>query len=271
MHNQNRTHNPAQILVITRRRIFFARRVEPPNCSAVPVVSFGSMPRIKLVIFDIGGTIIEDNGEVIDAFSAALEGNGLLASRAELKEMKGASKRAVITKFVERQWGKGATGNETRIAKAYQDFRERLEGSFSNGGVKPIRGAAATFAWLKTRNIASATTTGFYRSITERILNSAGWQDIFDANVCSDDVKSGRPAPFMIFHAMEATGIANVREVLNVGDTPLDLQAGNRAGVVGVIGVLTGIHKEDRLRPESPSHLIPSVAELPALIEALYS
>ena len=59
--------------------------------------------------------------------------------------------------------------------------------------------------------------------------------------------------------------------VLNVGDTPLDIQAGTRSGVLGVIGVLTGVHKEARLSQESPSHLIPSVADLPALIEAHYS
>lgn len=229
------------------------------------------MQKLRLVVFDIGGTIIEDNGEVISAFSAALEGNGLRASRAELTEMKGASKRAVITHFVERQWGKGEASNAARIARAYEDFKGKLESSFSNGGVRPIRGAAATFAWLKARNIICATTTGFYRSVTDRILESTGWQDIFGANICSDDVRSGRPAPYMIFRAMETTGVDDVREVLNVGDTRLDLQAGNRAGVRGVIGVLTGIHKEDRLRPESPSHLIASVADLPSLVEAHYS
>ena len=264
-------YNPTWIIFITGKRTFFAHRVSVENRHAVPVVSCESMPKVKLVIFDIGGTIIEDNGEVINAFSAALEGNGLRATRAELTELKGASKRTVITTFVERQWGRQEPGNEARIEKAYEDFRGRLESSFSNGGVKPIRGAAATFAWLKARGILCATTTGFYRSVTERILNSAGWQDTFSANVCSDDVKSGRPAPFMIFHAMEATGVADVRQVLNVGDTRLDLQAGNRAGVLGVIGVLTGIHKEDRLLPELPSHLIPSVADLPSLIEHHYS
>jgi phosphonatase-like hydrolase len=229
------------------------------------------MPKIKLVIFDIGGTIIEDNGEVVDAFSAALEKNGLHATRQELTELKGASKRDVITRFVERQWGKVDPGNEARIAKAYRDFKSQLESKFSNGGVKPIPGAAATFAWLKARGITCATTTGFYRSVTDLILKTAGWQNTFDANICSDDVKEGRPAPDMIFRAMEATGIANAAEVLNVGDTRLDLQAGKRAGVLGVIGVLTGIQKEDRLLPESPSHLISSVADLPSLIEVHYS
>ncbi len=60
------------------------------------------MPTVKLVIFDIGGTIIQDNGEVIEAFSAALEQNGLHATRQKLTELKGASKRDVITRFVER-------------------------------------------------------------------------------------------------------------------------------------------------------------------------
>ena len=227
------------------------------------------MSKIRLVIFDIGGTIIEDHGEVVASFSAALAANGVAASEAEIKELKGSSKRDVIKRFVERQWGKEDAGNEDRIRKAYGDFSAELENKFSNGGVKPILGAASTFTWLKKRNIACATTTGFYRSVTNNILSSAGWQDTFAANICSDDVKDGRPAPYMIFRAMEATRVGDVRQVLNVGDTPLDLQAGHRAGALGVIGVLSGVHKRDRLQHESPSHLIASVADLPALIEAL--
>jgi phosphonatase-like hydrolase len=229
------------------------------------------MRKVRLVIFDIGGTIIEDNGEVISSFSAALAANGLTASAAELKEVKGSSKRDVIKKFVERQYGKDAAGNDERIRKAYEDFKSELERMFSDGAVKPIPGAGATFAWLKAQNIACATTTGFYRSVTEGILISTGWREKFAANICSDDVNDGRPAPFMIFRAMEKARIDDVRDVLNVGDTPLDIQSGNRSGVLGVIGVLSGIHKKERLLQESPSHLISSVADLPSLIETHYS
>src|ERR1700687_4434013 len=172
------------------------------------------MRTVRLVVFDIGGTIIEDNGEVISAFSAALKMNDLTASDAELGELKGSSKRDVIKKFVERRWGKDKDANEERIRKAYGDFRAELENRFSNGGVKPIQGAGATFGWLKNHGIACATTTGFYRSVTDNILSSAGWHDAFAANICSDDVKDGRPAPFMIFRAMEAARIDDVRGVL---------------------------------------------------------
>ena len=48
------------------------------------------------------------------------------------------------------------------------------------------------------------------------------------------------------------------------------MEAGFRAGVLGTIGVLTGVRKTERLLWESPSHLIGSVADLPALIGTHY-
>src|ERR1700680_68399 len=98
------------------------------------------MQTVKLAIFDIGGTIIEDNGEVITAFSAALAANGLAATDVELTELKGSSKRYVIKTFVERQWGKEDPRNQDRICKAYDDFREELEHKFANGGGKTLPG-----------------------------------------------------------------------------------------------------------------------------------
>ena len=55
-----------------------------------------------------------------------------------------------------------------------------------------------------------------------------------------------------------------------VGDTPLDLQAGTNAGARGVIGVLSGASKEERLKPEPHTDIISSVAELPALMASKY-
>jgi phosphoglycolate phosphatase-like HAD superfamily hydrolase len=70
----------------------------------------------------------------------------------------------------------------------------------------------------------------------------------------------------MIFRAMEASGVTSVREVVNVGDTPLDLQAGTNAGVRGVIGVLTGLHGKELLQRELHTHILASVAEIPELL-----
>jgi phosphoglycolate phosphatase len=226
------------------------------------------MPSIKLVIFDIAGTIVEEGGEVLEAFGAALSKHCIPFTDAELREWKGASKREVIRHFVGRQ----EVGHEgVDVECVYADFRELLEQHYRGNGVMAIRGVAKTFAWLRERGIHIATTSGFYREVAELILERAGWRGTFAANISSSDVDMGRPAPFMIFRAMEAAGVTRVQEVINVGDTPLDLQAGTNAGVRGVVGVLTGLHKEDRLRREPHTDLVPSVADLPAMIQERYS
>jgi phosphonatase-like hydrolase len=225
------------------------------------------MPSIKLVIFDIAGTIVEDRGEVLEAFGAVLSKHCIPFTDAELREWKGACKRDVIRHFVERQ----EVGHEgVDVECVYADFRELLEQHFRGNRVTAIRGAAKTFRWLRERGIQIATTSGFYREVAELILERADWKRTFAANISSSDVDMGRPAPFMIFRAMEAAGVTSVQQVMNVGDTPLDLQAGTNAGVRAVVGVLTGLYKQDRLLREPHTDLVPSVASLPELIEKKY-
>jgi len=84
-----------------------------------------------------------------------------------------------------------------------------------------------------------------------------------------DDVAAGRPAPYLIFQAMEATGVRDVRRVLVAGDTTRDLQAGCNAGVAAVVGVLTGGQDAAALGAEQHTHILPSVADLPALVARL--
>ncbi|MBZ5681184.1 MAG: HAD hydrolase-like protein [Acidobacteriia bacterium] len=226
------------------------------------------MAVIRLVVFDIAGTIIEDRGEVLAAFSLALQKSGIPFTEDELKEWKGASKREVIRHFVEHQIGPGPAQTE-KIEATYDCFRTELQDLYAER-IVPIKGAASTFSWCRQHDIQIAATTGFYREVSELILEKTGWRDLFTANISSSDVRQGRPAPFMIFRAMEATGVQDVRQVINVGDTPLDLQAGTNAGVRGVVGVLTGTHGEERLKREPHNHIIASVADLPALIERVY-
>lgn len=227
------------------------------------------MPDIRLVIFDIAGTLIEDHDEVTDSFLLALRNQGIAASEAEIKEWKGSSKREVIGHFVSRQFGSCRIG--PLIEQTYSNFRFLIEKSYASGGVVPIAGAAEILAWLREREIKIATTTGFYRELRDTILRAAGWEHTFDANVCSDDVSHGRPAPDMIRHAMQITGITDSAFVMNLGDTPLDLQSAAKANIKTSIGVLTGKHTAERLQREPHSYLLQSVADLPTLIGQLQS
>lgn len=225
------------------------------------------MSAIKLVVFDIAGTIIEDHGEVARAFSAALEKNSIPFSKDELKRRMGASKREVIRHFAE-QLGP-ATQFPDIVETTYGCFRGELEKLYAER-ITPIDGAASTFQWCRDHDIQIATATGFYREISDLILKKTGWEEVFTANVSSSDVRMGRPAPYMIFRAMEATGVQSVQDVMNVGDTPLDLQSARNAGVRGNIGVLSGSYDRQSLEREPHTHILGSIAGLPALIEREY-
>jgi phosphoglycolate phosphatase-like HAD superfamily hydrolase len=72
----------------------------------------------------------------------------------------------------------------------------------------------------------------------------------------------------MLFHAMESARVNNVAEVMAVGDTPLDLQAGTNGGLRAVVGVLSGASRAELLQREPHTHILPSVASLPALLRS---
>jgi phosphonatase-like hydrolase len=175
--------------------------------------------------------------------------------------VRGSSKRQALLHFIP------AGPQQAQLAEqVYTSFREHLRRRFTSGGVRPVPGAALTFRSLQARGVQVALNTGFDRETTALLLGALGWADgMVDGVVCGDDVTQGRPAPYLIFRAMEATGASSVHRVANIGDTTLDLQAGYNAGVRWNVGVLSGAHKRESLEGVPHTHLTPSVAELPRL------
>lgn len=221
---------------------------------------------IRLVVCDMAGTTIEDTGVVPVAFDAALAAHGMSATAAELSAVRGAAKRDAIRQLVRERHG---SHDLERLSDAvYERFRGELDRRFREGGARPVEGAAHMFEWLRAHGIALALNTGFDRDTQQRVLGAVGWlQGVADALVCGDDVSLGRPAPYMIFRAMELTGVTSVRQVVNIGDTVLDLQSGRNAGVGLNVGVWSGAHRREQLLQEPGAHLLASVAALPTFLQ----
>jgi phosphonatase-like hydrolase len=214
---------------------------------------------LKLIVLDIGGTLIADHGEVPDAMLGAFARHGITVTPQEFSEWRGASKRGMVRHFVTREHK-----SEALIEPIYADFTETVTKAYEK--VQPIAGAEQALKELRAMDLILATTTGFDRPLTTAILARLGWPHYFAASVTSDDVSEGRPAPYMLFRAMEAARINETQVVMAVGDTPLDLQAANNGSMGAAIGVYSGAATEDRLRKERNSGVLPSVAALPDLI-----
>jgi phosphonatase-like hydrolase len=224
------------------------------------------MQEIKLVIFDLAGTVIEDTGQVPKAFTAALRNHGIELTTDSIREMRGASKREIIRSYVEGQQGYSRLDVPARTEEIYNSFRSTLAAIYEKDRVREIPGATDVFTRFRERGVRVALNTGFDRTITDLLLKSMRWDgDLVNAVVCGDDVRQGRPAPYLIFRAMETCGVVSVHQVTAVGDTVLDLQAGQNAGVRYNIGVLSGAHTKERLERQPHTHLLSSVVELPGL------
>lgn len=239
------------------------------------------MKSVKLIICDMAGTTVHDPGGVESCFAEACRRTGLTISDERIKAVQGWSKRYVFQVLWTEVLGENHPGLEAHIDKSYAFFRKVLENHYHTGPVLPTEGTLELFDFCRHHGIKIALTTGFYRKVTDIILQKLGWLSglnadyvsdgtaVIDCSVAGDEVPNGRPAPDMIFLAMKKLGIESPMQVISVGDTPSDLQSGRNAGVRAVYGLTNGTHPEELLRPYDNDGLLPSIRELIPLLEKI--
>ncbi|MEO7987520.1 MAG: HAD family hydrolase [Gemmatimonadales bacterium] len=217
-----------------------------------------------MVVVDLGGTTIHDRGEVPAAFSDALREAEIVFDPAELTAWRGASKYEILRRLLTSQ-PDAAEPAPARLDRIYGCFRTGLAERLTRARPLSLPGVRQAFERLHGAGIRVAMASGFDRQIVDLVLGAVDWAELLDARVCSEDVSQGRPAPFMIFQAMERTAVRDVHRVAVVGDTVLDLEAGWNAGVAYRIAVLTGAHDVATLTAAPQTHVMNSVAEVPGL------
>jgi phosphonatase-like hydrolase len=185
---------------------------------------------------------------------------------AVLGRWKGTSKREAIAGLLGEL---GGDAGEAEVDRVFEDFVQRLRAGYAAAPPRPVPGVPEAFETLRSRGVKVALQTGYSAPIATALLAGLDWRigPTIDALVTSDVVPASRPAPYLVFRCMEATGADDVRDVLVAGDTPNDLLAGHRAGAGYVVGVGTGSFTLERLAAEPHTHLLGSVAEIPGLLD----
>lgn len=225
---------------------------------------------IELVVLDMAGTTIEEHGAVYAALHDAVAAQGGDVTDAQVQDWMGTDKRVALRALAE--LGGAGVLDDAALDQAYATFRDLLAERYRQRPPTPIPGVPEALAKLRADGVHVALTTGFARDVAEPLLDELGWAvggDLIDAAVFVDEVAAGRPAPYLIFRAMERTGVLSVRHVLAAGDTIVDLEAATNAGVAAVVGVATGKLGLDELAQHPHTHLLASAAELPALVATL--
>ncbi|MEU6946265.1 phosphonatase-like hydrolase [Streptomyces sp. NPDC046316] len=214
----------------------------------------------NLVVLDMAGTTVADGGLVERAFGAAAErlGEDPATMIDYVRATMGESKISVFRHLF--------GGDETRARQANVAFEEAYGELVAGGLIAPVAGAAEAIDRLKAEGRTVVLTTGFARVTQDAILDALGWRDLVELTLCPADAGGrGRPYPDMVLGAFLRTGVVDdVRRIAVAGDTSYDMLSGVRSGAGIVAGVLTGAHGEAALKEHGATHVLASVADLPA-------
>jgi phosphonatase-like hydrolase len=221
--------------------------------------------RWQVACIDMAGTTVRDDGLVDQAFTVAVAGQGVAPGTTEYERMRAVVRKTQGQSKIE-VFRLLLGGDERRARAANETFEEAYGLLVDEGAVTPIPGAIEAIETLRAAGVKVALMTGFARATQEAIIDAVGWRGLVDLTLSPAEAGRGRPYPDLVLVAALRLGVDDVRRVAVVGDTPLDVIAGCRAGAGLVAGVLTGACDRPTLLAAGATHVIGSVGQLPNLL-----
>lgn len=215
------------------------------------------MANVQAVVFDIDGTLLDTREFIFQAYEYAIVKHGYpIPSRSLIADQAGrrieecyavlapdADVEALIADHIAFQNG------HIDLTYAF-DGAEQLVAELKAGGLKVV-------LWTSRR---ANVVTGLERSGFS--------QDSFDAIVDATMVEVGKPDPQGLLFGLGIVNIDPAYAVM-VGDAPVDIDAGKRAGVAATIAVTHGFSSREQLLVARPDYVVDSLQELLPIIEVL--
>ena len=215
---------------------------------------------IKLVLFDLDGTLVDMTYGSYIAFNSALETLGLQTVSYEGVMSFFKTPYNVILDTVL---------PKDRDESMNKEFTKLYMGGFSKRHLEfseLIPGTIETIKFLKENDISIALVTRRFRKVASEELEKFKIKEYFDVVVTFEDtgLSKIKPDPTAINMTLDKLGIP-AEEALMVGDSPSDIEAGKAAGTKTVL-VLTGPLSNEIPTTLTPDVKIQSVADLKSVL-----
>ncbi len=194
------------------------------------------MPRLKAVIFDWAGTVVDYGCQApVLAIQELFLRRGVPLEANEARHAMGLLKRDQLREIlslpqVAGRW-KQVHGDKDLLDELFAEFIP-LQLEIVEASSAVIQGVPEVVDSLRAQGLKIGSTTGYTRAMLAPVIRRAAREGYApDFTVTPDETKAGRPAPWMIFENMRALDVYPPRAVVKVGDTPSDMHEARNGGV----------------------------------------
>lgn len=196
-----------------------------------------SIESMTVVLFDIDGTLVDSNDAHAHAWVEACADHGIRVDFAKVRRSIGMGGDKLMPAV------SGIAEDSPLGAK----IASRRAGIFRTKYVpslKPFPGARELVAAVKARGFTAVAASSAKKDELKALLEIAGATALLDAATSSDDAEASKPEPDIVQAALHRAR-ARAAEAVMIGDTPYDVEAAARAGVMSMAVRCGGWTDED--------------------------
>lgn len=224
------------------------------------------MPNIELLIFDMAGTVVNEDNVVYKTLQKAINKYGYeVELDFVLEHGAGKEKHQAIKDILT---ASDYDEIDERSDVVFEVFKKFLKEAYDSLNVTSFEGVEDLLSQIWDTDIKIALNTGYDEQTAKKLLRKMNWKKgvHYDALVTADDAKNGRPQPDMILIAMEKLGVKDPSKVLKAGDSIIDIEEGKNAKCGLTVGVTTGAHSREQLESANPDYVLDSLYELMTIL-----
>ena len=214
-----------------------------------------AMVRVRAVLFDLDGTLIDSAPDLAGAGNDMREARGLpRLPLAHFRPMVGSGARGMVGRALD------AGPQDDRFASLRDEFLERYAARMTQE-TRVFTAMVPVLHQLRALGIPWGIVTNKAKRFTEPLIHALGLQREAATVVCGDTTPHSKPHPEPLLEAARRMGV-NPAQCVYIGDDLRDVQAGRAAGMATIAAAWGYLGLGESIEAWGADHIAQAPGEL---------